>query len=290
MKYNTKVIEEIASMLAEMLKNAVLAQQKSEDGFVKIAQIETDMREGLRQIGNQALSNLLSSLQTTPVAEIKCECGGLLHYRRMRKATIISVFGRTFYKRAYYAGCSCKKGKAPFDVELGLEPGAVTAGLATLLALAGIEYAYDKSPNWLQSFLLFSVSENTVRSETEQMGQIQDEREEVLIEQSQKESYLQARQRQPGKIPVRLYGSIDAAKVRIEPRPQKGKKPEKGEDWRDMKVLCWFETEIVPPAQRSTRQKKKSDREQVALRARNKQYFCDILEAETFGKLLWATG
>lgn len=290
MKYNTEVINEIAFALAEMLKSAVLAQQKSENGAVKIAEIETGIREVLREIGNQALSNLLSSLHPTPVAEIKCECGGLLHFQRIREAAVISVFGKTTYKRAYYAGCMCKKGKAPLDEEFGLEPGAVTAGLATLLASAGIEYAYDKSPNWLQSFLLFTVSENTVRSETEQMGKLQDEQEKSLIEQSQKEDYLQERMRNPGKIPTRLYGSIDAAKVRIEPRPKKGEEPEEHEDWRDMKVLCWFQTENVPARQRSSRQSKKFDREQVALRAKNKQYFCDIVEADKFGELLWATG
>ena len=132
MKYNTEVINEIAFALAEMLKSAVLAQQKSENGAVKIAEIETGIREVLREIGNQALSNLLSSLHPTPVAEIKCECGGLLHFQRIREAAVISVFGKTTYKRAYYAGCMCKKGKAPLDEEFGLEPGAVTAGLATV--------------------------------------------------------------------------------------------------------------------------------------------------------------
>lgn len=290
MKYNTEVINEIASLLAEMLKNSILAEATSEAGTVKIAQVETSLREVLRQIGNQTLSNFLSSQQTTPMAELKCGCGGLLHYQRQREATVISVFGKTIYTRPYYAGCTCQRGKAPLDEELGLEPGAVTAGLAVLLALAGIGHSYDQSPRWLQSFLLFSVSENTVRSETEYLGQLQAEQEKVLIEQSQKESYLQERLRQPGKIPTRLYGSIDAAKVRIEPRPRKGELPEKSEAWRDMKALCWFETESVPAAQRSVRQKKKVDREQVALRAKNKQYFCDILEAEAFGKLLWATG
>ena len=57
-----------------------------------------------------------------------------------------------------------------------------------------------------------------------------------------------------------------------------------------MKVLCWFETETVPPSQRSKRQQKKVLREQVAMRARNMLYFCDITKAEAFGKLLWATG
>jgi hypothetical protein len=150
-----------------------------------------------------------------------------LHYQRTREAKIISVFGKTTYTRAYYAGCTCKKGKAPLDDELGLKPGCVTAGLAMLLALAGIGNSYDESPKWLQPFLLFEVSENTVRSETEQMGRLQKQQEKVWIEQSQKESYLQERQRQPGRIPTQLYGSMDAAKVRIEPRPKKGE--EKGD-------------------------------------------------------------
>ncbi len=290
MKYNTETISEMALLLAEMMKAAITAQQKSEEKTNGIAEIETGMRDVLRQVGNQALGKLLSSLEGTPNAEIACECGGQLHYQRMREAKIISVFGKTGYTRAYYAGCTCKKGKAPLDNEFGLTPGAVTAGLATLLALAGIENSYDESPKWLQPFLLFDVSENTVRAETEQMGRLQHEQEKVWIEQSQQESYLQGRQREPGKIPTQLYGSMDAAKVRIEPRPKKGEEKEEHENWRDMKVLCWFEPEIVSPAQQTKRHKKKVEREQPALRAKNKQYFCDIIEADEFGNLLWATG
>ena len=246
MDYNTEAINLIAQQLAEMFKSAVMSQQESAGGNPTIAQIEADMREALRQIGNQALGLFLSSMQTTPEKEIACSCGGRLHYQRMRAARVISVFGRTRYVRACYAGCDCKEGKAPIDEQFGLEPGAVTAGLATLLALAGIEFSYDKSPKWLQTYLLFDISENTVRSETEQMGLLQEKR--------------------------------------------KGEEKEAHEDWRDMKMLCWFETETVPPSQRSKRQQKKVIREQPALRARNMQYFCDITKAETFGKLLWATG
>jgi hypothetical protein len=290
MNYNTETINHMAHELAEMFKSAVIAQQESKGRISRIAQIEADMREALRQIGNQALGLFLSSMQTTPEKEIACPCGGRLHYQRMREAMVISVFGRTFYERAYYAGCQCRQGKAPLDEQFGLQPGAVTAGLATLLALAGIEFSYDKSPQWLQAYLLFDISENTVRTETERMGTLQAKREEVLIRESQDERYLQRRQRNPGRIAPRLYGSIDAAKVRIEPRPKQGEEKETHEDWRDMKMLCWFETEPVPPSQRSKRQRKKAEREQPALRARNMQYFCDITKAEEFGKLLWATG
>jgi hypothetical protein len=290
MNYNTEGINELAQQLAELFRSAVMTQEESGEGIPRIAQIETEMRDVLRQVGNRALGLFLSSMQATPEKEIACACGGTLHYQRMREAVVISVFGKTMYKRAYYAGCGCQEGRAPLDEQFGLEPGAVTAGLATLLALAGIEFSYDRSPEWLQAYLLFDVSENTVRSETEEMGALQEKREELLIQQSQNEQYLQERQRHPGRIAPRLYGSLDAAKVRTEPRPKKGEEKGAHEDWRDMKVLCWFETEVVPPRQRSKRQQEKALREQTALRACNLQYFCDITEAETFGKLLWATG
>jgi hypothetical protein len=290
MNYNMEMINSLAQQLAEGIRMAVIEQQSTGEGTLLIAQIENGMREALRQIGQQALGMFLSSMQTTPASEIDCSCGGKLHYQRMRPAQVISVFNRVSYERAYYAGCQCKQGKAPLDEQFGLEPGAVTAGLAALLALAGIEFSYDHSPKWLRDFLLFEIAENTVRSETEKMGALQKDYEAELIQQSQDIAYLQERERQPGRIPSRLYGSMDAAKVRIEPRLKKGEQPAEHEAWRDMKVLSWFETEKVPPAQRSARQRQKAAREHPPLRAKNLRYFCDIIEAEEFGKLLWATG
>src|SRR3970040_1347116 len=257
MNYNMETINSLAQQLDKMFRMAVMEQQKAGEGTTLIAQIENEMREALRRIGQQALGMFLSSMQATPASEIECACGGKLHYQRMRTAQVISVFSEVSYERAYYAGCQCKRGKAPLDDQFGLEPGAVTAGLAVLLALAGIEFSYDESPKWLQAYLLFDVSENTVRSETEQMGVLQEEREEALVKHSQDEVYLQERQRHPGKVVARRYGSIDAAKVRIEPRTKKGEEKGEHEDWRDMKVLCWYEVEAVSPAQRSTRQREK---------------------------------
>ena len=290
MNYTTEMIQQAAQHLATTFKTAILAQARTSGEVPTIARLEEEMREAVRQIGNQALSLCLSSMQPTPVAERPCPCGGVLHYQRMREATVISVFGKTTYTRAYYAGCVCQKGQAPLDKQFGLEPGAVTAGLAQLLALAGIAFSYDESPQWLHAYLLFDVAANTVRNETEGMGALQVQQEDHLIAQSQNPAYLQARQRQPGPVPSRLYGSIDAAKVRTEPRPKKGEAKAAHEDWRDMKVLCWFETEAVPPSQQSKRQQQKVAREQPALRAKKMQSYCDITEAESFGKLVWATG
>ena len=290
MDYNTEMLTNLARQVAEVFKSNVAQHIQTGAPSLTIADVETGLRELLRQVGGQALSLFLSSALGTPAAEMACECGDTLHYQRRRPATITTVFGKITYERAYYAGCTCGHGKAPLDEAYGLEPGAMSSGLAALLGLAGIEFGFDESRAWLQAFLLFDVSENTVRSETQTLGALQAEQETALIEQSQDEDYLQARLRDSAPVPTRLYGSLDAAKVRIEPRPKAGKKPEKQDDWRDMKVGCWYEAEPVPPSQRSLRQRDKFAREQAVFRAKNMRYYCDILEAEAFGKLLWGTG
>ena len=287
MKYNTETIKDLAQQVSQAFQGAVLQHETKE---LRIADIENGLREMMRAIGAEALSQILSTMEETPAAELSCACGGRLQYQRQRMATVTSVFGRISYERAYYAGCSCGQGRAPLDQKYGLEPGAMTSGLAALLGLAGIEFGFDESRKWLEAYLLFEVSENTVRSETEGLGMLQAQQEKIRSQQCQTEAYLQARLREGGPRPKRLYGSMDAAKVRIEPRPKDGKKPKQEEDWRDLKVGCWYEAEAVPSAQRSRRHRQKHARGQIALRAKNMRYFCDIQEAEKFGELLWSTG
>lgn len=86
MNYNTETINGVAREIAEMFKAAVSEQQKAGQGTPKIAQIETDLREVLRQIGLQALGLFLSSMPSTPASEIACACGGTLRYQRKREA------------------------------------------------------------------------------------------------------------------------------------------------------------------------------------------------------------
>ncbi len=290
MEYASEVIVQLAQQVTQAFKGALQQRLASSSAAVRIADVEQEMRELLRQIGAQALSQLLSLGAGTPAAELPCPCGGTLHYQREREATVTSVFGRITYERAYYAGCQCGKGRAPVDEQYGLVPGAVTAGLAALLGLGGIELSFGESQDWLKAFLLFEVSENTIRSETQALGAVQEEREAELCQHSQDLDYLQARLREETSLPTRLYGSLDAAKVRIEPRAKEGKKPENPEAWRDMKVGCWYEAEPVPPVQRSPRQRDKFEREQAVFRAKNLRYYCDIQEADEFGQLMWGTG
>lgn len=287
MKYNIEKINEIGKMLAEVIEDAIQTEGQAE---VLIGDVEMALREGLREIGRSALKSFLENADGELEAEMECACGGKLKYQRRREATLWSVFDKVVYQRAYYAGCACGKGHAPVDRRYGIEPGKVTAGLAHLIALSGIHKAFEDGRKWLKEFLLFEVSENTVRAETQKMGDLQRQADIELVKETQDESGLQKRERSQPPVPDILYGSIDAAKVRIEPRDEKEKALENRETWRDVKAGCWYEGEFVPHRQRSVRQKDKAQREGVVLRAKNQQYFCDIERAEEFGKLLWATG
>lgn len=287
MKYNIEKLNQIGQLVAEVIEEA-MAQSGVESE--RIGDVEMALRETLQAVGQSALKQFLENADGERETEIECDCGGKLQYQRRRAATIWSVFGKVVYKRAYYAGCSCQKGQAPVDRRYGIEAGKVTAGLAQLIALSGIKESYAEGSKWLKEYLLFEVSENTVRSETQKMGDLQRQADQELVNAMQDEKSLQQRERSQPAAPDILYGSMDAAKVRIEPRDPQEKALAHRETWRDLKAGCWYEGEVVPVRQQSTRQKEKAQRESVVLRAKNQKYFCDIAEAQEFGKLLWATG
>jgi hypothetical protein len=286
MDYNiSEEVNTLATQIAGLLTRA-LAERQTAVQPTRLDVVETQLRELLRAIGGQALGTYLSTPAEVPSQHLPCACGGKLAYQREREAVIISVFGRVGYRRAYYAGCTCGQGQAPRDVQLGIEPGAVSPGLANLLALGGIELAFEQSVAWLEAFLGFRVAGNTIRQETEQLGACQAEQDAEVCRQGQDEDCLQAQLRQALVVPERLYGSIDAAKVRMEPRTQ----AREGEKWRDLKLGCWYTAEVVRPMQRSARQRDKAARDQPVYRATHQRYYCAIDEADRFGQLLWGTG
>jgi hypothetical protein len=114
MNDTTELIQAIAQQVVAVVQTT-LRQRADAQATVNLAWIETSLRDALRQIGAEALSHWLSAAQVTPEAERPCACGGTLRYQRFRAATVLSVFGRVTYARAYYAGCACGHGCAPLD-------------------------------------------------------------------------------------------------------------------------------------------------------------------------------
>ena len=271
MEFSTKVVEKMAEIMAEEMGNLMPAPQD-------IREIETGMRDMLRQVGAEGLKRYLERADETERMEEEkdCECQGKQKYMFRREAVILSVFGRVSYKRRYYTCPSCGNGLCPLDKRLHLAPGEVTAGLAELLALAGVETAFAESSRFIERFLLFRISDNTLRKETERFGELQKVREEEWKRQSQDETWLQERLQKLGKQGGRLYGSIDGVMA-----------PCKGE-WREMKNIAWYQVEPMRSYEKR-RHHASVVGEQNNLQAREITYNCDILPPEQFGALFWAT-
>lgn len=159
---------------------------------------------------------------------------------------------------------------------MGIEAGQVTAGLAELLALAGVEISFEEGTRWLERYLLFRVSDNTLRKETERFGELQKAQEAEWIQKSQDEKWLQQRQREIGKQPGRLYGSLDGVMA-----------PLVGE-WRELKNIAWYRVEPIRTYQKRRRHAQRVG-EQKDLQAQDITYHCDIQPPEQFSDLFWAS-
>lgn len=272
MDFSTKVIEKMAEIVAQEMRSQ-LSNPKD------IRDVETGIRELLQKVGAEGLKRYLEQMDAVVEAQEKakdCECTGKWRYLFRRKAVILSVFGRVSYKRRYYVCSKCSRGIYPLDERMHLAAGQVTAGLAELLALAGVETAFAESSRLIERFLLFRVSDNTLRKETERFGELQKAREEEWIRQSQDEAWLQARLHQHGKQAGRLYGSIDGVMA-----PCKGQ-------WRELKTIAWYQVQPIRSYQKR-RHHASAVGEQNDLQAQDITYHCDIQSPEQFGDLFWAT-
>jgi hypothetical protein len=230
------------------------------------------------EMGAQSLGAYLSSQEAAyPVDQIDCQCGGQTGYVSYKKAKVKSVFGWASYQWAYYLCPTCHHGQNPLDKRLGLKPGQATSGLADLMGVAGVQTSFDEGKQLIERYLLVEVIENTLRKETQVFGQLQDQEETDWLENSQNPAWLQEHLRTEKDYPHRLYCSLDGAHAPL------------NEEWREMKIGCWFEVETIA-IDRVPHYRQTEVGECGALRTKNITYYCDLEKAGQFGKLMWATG
>jgi hypothetical protein len=181
MEFSTEFIQQVTELFVSELE-AHMARQEG----VHVAQVESTLREMLRQVGDQCVSKYLTAQEPIYARPaVSCNCGWTAAYHFRREAKILSVFGWMSYRRAYYVCSDCHTGQCPLDQRLGLEPGQVSAGLAELLGIAGIQTSFGEASQLVKRFLLIEVSENTIRKESQTFGQLQMDREGSWIAESQ---------------------------------------------------------------------------------------------------------
>lgn len=241
-----------------------------------LSEMERRVRQALLRIGQFLLGAWLALQEGPyPAATIRCRCGGDAEYQFKREGVLLTLLGNTRYRRAYYVCPKCHTGTYPLDERLGLRPGELSAELESLLGMTGAQTPFEKGSELFERLTLVGISPQSMDKATQTMGREVMQVEAEWIAESQNPAELDTQMR-AGQGTPRLYGALDATKVHTDE-----KRSEDDNGWRDLKVGAWFVTEAKPP--------QKPD-DAWDIEAREITYFCDIVEAQKFGALLWATG
>lgn len=258
MKFSTETLQRVHQLLV----TDFIKQMKTEE--IKAVEIEQALRSNLQAIGQSMYGEMLSAMDDQEQGiEDECRCGAKGKRISKREAQVLSVFGWTGYRRSYYQCQGCKHRWVALDEKLGLRAGQATELMSGLLGLAGITVSFEEARRQIEQYLQVDVSANTIRQETQRIGEKQAIREQEWIVQSEDLGYLQERERQAER-PKRMYGSIDGAFVPLE------------NEWKEAKTVSWYQ---AGSRYGSTR-----------LHAQEMAYYTSLDPADTFGSLLWGTG
>jgi hypothetical protein len=271
MEFSTRRLEQMAKLLAEEVKEQLAEKQG-------INEMEQMLRKLVKEAAGLGLQRAIEQGEERYAEkEVACQCGEQAKFVSKREAVLWTVFGKVDYQRRYYLCAECHQGQSPLDQKYGIVPGQVTQTLSSLLGVLGVEVAFEEASQLAERFLLFRVSDNTVRKQTEGYGNAQAHVEKEWIEKAEDEKSLQARERGLEYRSGRIYASLDGAHVPLQ------------HEWRELKTLCWYQVEKIGVSAHQKQPSQPLD-EQDQLRAKDMKYYCDIMEAEQFGRLLWATG
>ena len=259
MDFSIKALAEITKLVAEEIDKRIEAGEIN-----NLDDLENGIRKMLKEIGQQTYSKVLESEDMKLGMRVRCECGMKAKRISKRNAKVLTVFGWVGYRRSYYGCTWCGKKQNRLDKDWGIHPGEVSPVLGKLLAIAGVDIAFERARRKIKEFLLVEVSDNTIRKQTQLMGEKQAQLEAEWIRDSHDERWLQNRERRIESIPERLYGSMDGAQVPV------------GEEWRELKTLSWYRVASVYG--------------QEQYKAQGISYHTEIAPAKDFGRLLWATG
>jgi hypothetical protein len=148
----------------------------------------------------------------------------------------------------------------------------MSAELERLGGMTGVETSFGKGSQLFESLTMVGLSNQSLDKAAQAYGREMERVEQGWQQEAHDPEKLAQRKREKRK-PLRLYGSLDAAKVHI--------RGDKEHPWRDLKVGAWFEARGRPPRQPDG---------EWQIRAEEITYFTDICPANDFTNLFWATG
>ena len=241
----------------------VMADYAGEIKATSLGEMEGAVKAAMHERGNQVLTEWVEAQdEKYPVEHRRCACGAAAQYVRRRRGMAITLQGRMYYRRAYYLCEKCGQGHFPLDERLGIEPGPMSREAVNVAALCGIHDAFEAGSDMLARTTLLELSPNSIRKASQTVGQHVMAYESQALARSQ-DLAAQLEQRRVTNKPVRLSGSMDGFYVLLE------------DGYHEMKAGAWWTT--------GTRRDGEVEADQI-------QYYVDVLPAEDFADLVWATG
>jgi len=269
MSYIAKLGQEFGQYVVQLAGQLLLSHQQP----TSLSEMERSIREMLLKLGQFLLGAWLATQETSYLPDsLCCACGGQARYEFKREGVLYTLLGTITYQRAYYLCPTCHTGQYPLDDKLGLRPGELSAELESLTAMTGVQIPFAQSSQLFAALTLIDVSDHSIAKASRAMGEEVERQEQEWITQSRDYAWLQEQERLAER-PERLYGALDAVKVHI--------RGDKEHPWRDLKAGAWFTTTSSPP---------QTPDDEWEVHATDITYYCDIMEAEQFGHLVWATG
>lgn len=206
---------------------------------------------------------------------VKCpHCDRTANYKRQRGICLHTMFGQVSVKRSYYQCEDCHQGHAPLDHKLGLRANGMSAELERLVARVGVQMPFAQASALFEELTLVSLSDHSFDKATQAYGQVVEQREQELYEQTLDSQVMLERERQ-AVHPLRLYGSLDGGRVQL--RAPKGQE----QPWRELKIGAWFKARGQPP---------KTPQGDWSIQAYDISYYSDVCQAQKFGQIFWSTG
>jgi hypothetical protein len=258
MDFITYLQQQLTAYLPE-----VMAGYEGEIRATSLSEMEVTVKKAMHEVGNKVLTEWIAAQEDKyPAARQGCGCGKQAQYIRRRPGMVITLQGRVYYRRAYYLCESCGTGHYPLDERLGIEPGQMSREVVKVAALCGVQDAFEAGSDLLARTSLLELSPNSLRKACQVVG------EQVMNHEGQAQARrqdlaAQLEQRRVPNKPTRLYGSMDGFYVLLE------------DGYHEMKAGAWWTTR--------TRRNGEVEADQI-------QYYVDLLPAEDFADLVWASG
>ena len=232
-----------------------------------LQEIETQVVRVLHDVGNALLVALLPlTAAARPSPDVRCACGALASYERMRSASVTTLLGRITLERARYTCKHCGERQAPLEQQLQFAAGGLSLGLQELLALLGAtQDSFAQASAVRERLCLVQVCPNSARAATEALGALLAEHAQAEVEHAQHAHQAPAAS---APAPPQRSISMDGVLAHIHDA-----------GWKELKVGCVYTTRPRRPRPRPA---------QVELHAEAQSYVAALAEADRFGWQRWA--